>query len=108
MTFDEIANVIGAELPPSTLKYRALWSNNPTNHVMTRAWLEAGYKTEGVDMVGRTVVFRRVTPDTPPPGSSGTPRAPLSGSRTPAYAKSHGGSFSDVFGALKGTVTIAP
>ena len=39
MTFEEITRVIGVPLPESALKHRALWSNNPANWVMTKAWL---------------------------------------------------------------------
>jgi hypothetical protein len=62
MTFAEIESVIGASLPPAAYRHRAWWSNNPTNKVMTRAWLDAGYRTERVDMAGRRVLFRRARP----------------------------------------------
>ena len=52
MTFAQIERVIGAKLPQSH-KYRAWWSNNAFNSVMTKTWLEAGYRTERVDMAGR-------------------------------------------------------
>ena len=57
MTFGEIERVIGAPLPPAALKHRAWWSNNPSNWVMTKAWLAAGYETEKVDMENRKLVF---------------------------------------------------
>jgi len=41
MTFAEIERVIGGKLPPSAAS-RAWWSNNPSNNVMTKAWLETG------------------------------------------------------------------
>ena len=52
MTFAAIERIVGAKLPPSAYKYRAWWSNNPTNSVITHAWLDAGYKTANVDMAG--------------------------------------------------------
>ena len=55
MTFADIEQVIGAKLPQSAFTHRAWWSNNPTNNVMTRAWLEAGYTTAEVDMATHTV-----------------------------------------------------
>ena len=58
MTFAEIEQVIGKSLPASR-KYNAWWSNNPTNNVMTKAWLAAGYRTEQVDPVRERVVFVR-------------------------------------------------
>jgi len=60
MSFDEIERVIGAKLPPSAMLHRAWWSNNAQNNVMTRAWRDAGFESEDVDMKGRRVAFRRV------------------------------------------------
>lgn len=59
MTFAEIERVLGARLPASK-QYPAWWSNNASNNVMTRAWLEAGFQTERVDIGGERLVFRRV------------------------------------------------
>ena len=97
MTFSEIEHIIGARLPPAAFKHRALWSNNPGNWVMTKAWLAAGYQTEKVDMEKRTLVFRKAVPDAPAPDAGG-------GSSTTERS----GSFADIFGALKDTVTISP
>jgi len=87
MTFDEIENVIGRKLPNSANNHRAWWSNNPTNSVMTKAWLEAGWKSEQVDMEARKLVFRKMTR---PEYKEGTDMRP------------------SVFGCLKGTVRVAP
>ena len=62
MSFAEIERVLGTKLPPSASSHRAWWSNNPTNNVMTKAWLEAGFQSEQVDLDGRRVVFKRATP----------------------------------------------
>lgn len=59
MSFNEIERVIGDRLPASARNHRAWWSNNPNNSVMTKAWLDAGFRSEQVDMGGRKVVFRR-------------------------------------------------
>ena len=99
MTFGEIERVIGAPLPPAALKHRALWSNNPSNWVMTKAWLAAGYETEKVDMENRKLVFRKATSDAPDPDAGGEPSA---------AAAERSGSFADNFGTLKDTITIAP
>jgi hypothetical protein len=61
MTFAEIERVIGQSLPPAAFNHRPWWSNNPSNNVMTKAWLNAGYKTERVDMDGRKLIFVRAT-----------------------------------------------
>lgn len=60
MTFDEIERIIGTALPPSAHKHRPWWSNNATNSALTRVWLDAGYKSEQVDMTAQRLVFRRV------------------------------------------------
>ena len=58
MSFGEIERILKAKLPPSK-QYRAWWSNNPSNNVMTRQWLDAGYKTTDVDPQSGRVVFQR-------------------------------------------------
>jgi hypothetical protein len=92
LTFAEIERIIGGKLPPNSPQYPAWWSNNPSNNVMTKVWLSAGFRTEQVDVKSRKVVFRRVEqksePSTPPTGNKGA-RHPL-------------------FGALKGLVRIPP
>jgi hypothetical protein len=92
MTFTEIEKVIGAKLPPNSPQYPAWWSNNPSNNVMTRIWLKAGFRTEQVDVKSRKVVFRRVeqkAPELPPPRTDKGGRHPI-------------------FGALKGLVHVPP
>lgn len=77
MTFAEIEHVTGHALPPKAQHHRAWWSNNPSNNVMTKVWLAAGYQTERVDMAGRKLVFRRIGPvpkiptSLPSPGGAG-------------------------------------
>jgi len=60
MTFGRIEQVIGAALPPLAQHSRGWWSNNAANNVMTRVWLDAGFRTERVDLERRTLVFRRI------------------------------------------------
>lgn len=71
MTFAQIEQLIGNRLPASARKHRPWWSNNPSNSVITRAWLDAGFKTTQVDMAGERLVFMRVTPvETPASGNT--------------------------------------
>lgn len=92
MTFAEIEKIIGRNLPEKASAIRAWWSNNPSNNVMTKAWLAAGYKTERVDMASRRLVFRRTTPllDPMAPRSRGM------------------GILDRLRATLGGTVTVAP
>ena len=59
MSFAQIERVVGFKLPPVAQRLRAWWSNSPTNNVMTRAWLDAGFRSEQVDMAARKLVFRK-------------------------------------------------
>ncbi|MCP5084803.1 MAG: hypothetical protein GY948_24205 [Alphaproteobacteria bacterium] len=60
LSFGEIERLLGFPLPPSSKNYRAWWSNNPSNNVMTKAWLAAGYRTEQVDLEQGKLCFSRI------------------------------------------------
>lgn len=93
MTFAEIERVIGGKLPPNSPQYPAWWSNNPSNNVMTKVWLAAGFRTEQVDVKSRKVVFRRIEEK----------RVELPPTPTPGKDEHH-----PLFGALKGLIRIPP
>jgi hypothetical protein len=97
MTFGEIERILGFRLPEKSQQHRAWWSNNPSNSVMTKAWLAAGYRTERVDMAGRRLVFKR---------ASDVRRA----QRDPAGADAmrDGRKPHPLFGALAGLGKVAP
>jgi hypothetical protein len=97
LSFAEIETIIGSHLPPSARKHAAWWSNNPTNHVNAKAWLNAGYLSGGVDLAGERLVFSRQDEGMVSPGlhESGAP-APRPGLVDRLRA------------ALGGTVWIAP
>jgi len=92
VTFREIEKITGVKLPPKAQHHRAWWSNNPSNNVMTKVWLAAGFESTQVDMSGRKLVFRRVGKS---PGSAGIP-SPRKGGRHP------------IFGALKDITRLVP
>ncbi len=86
VSFPEIEALLGFKLPPSAFKHPAWWSNDETGHSHARAWLEAGWRTEEVDLASRKLTFTRV--ETVPDGrAAGT---------------------SDPWGCMAGTVTIMP
>jgi hypothetical protein len=95
MTFAQIERLVGTRLPPSA-RYRAWWSNNPTNSVMTKVWLDAGYRTEQVDMSAGKLVFRRL---------HGFAEKPA---RFRSQASSKGVKQHPLLGALKGLVQVMP
>ena len=98
MTFAEIERVIGIPLPPAAERHPAWWSNNPSNNVMTKVWLDAGYRSERVDLGGRKLVFRRshARPSSPRPAGA-QPTRP-----TPP------GILETIRHRLRGSVTMAP
>lgn len=86
MTFSEIERVLHSKLPNSK-KYPAWWSNNPSNNVMTKQWLDAGYETESVDIERGKLVFRR---------------------KAAAVTKISDLESKFFFGSLKSMITLAP
>lgn len=88
MTFAEIERVTGVKLPPSAIRHRPWWSNNPHNSVMTKVWLDAGFESEQVDMAKRKLVFKRV-------------RAPQAGAEEEDF-------IHPAYGAMKGLIRIMP
>jgi hypothetical protein len=99
MTFAQIERVIDAKLPPKAQQHRAWWSNSPSNNVLTKAWLNAGFRSEQVDMKARKLVFRKATPL-----GAGVLRAEASNTAGRAgVPKRH-----PLIGALKGWIRIEP
>ena len=94
LTFNEIEKITGAKLPPKAQHHRAWWSNNSSNNVMTKVWLEAGYESTRVDMSARKLVFRRVG------------KASATVAKAPVPAKK--GERHPLFGALKDVTFIPP
>lgn len=88
LAFDEVEAILGFDLPKSARDYQAWWAND-RHHSQAKAWLEAGWQTENLNLAGRTVEFTRTR----------KPRAPIPGSPVPDLP-------TDPWGALAGTVTI--
>jgi hypothetical protein len=82
-TFSEIEEILQFKLPRSAEQYPAWWSNDETGHSHARAWLDAGWKTQQVDVNRRRVTLVR--------------RAGYRASRR-----------TDPWGCMAGTVRIAP
>ena len=96
LNFADIERVVSTSLPDSARKYRAWWSNNPNNSVMTKAWLDAGFRSEKVDMENESLVFRRLN------------EAPDRHGRhaNAAHALNSAPKRKPLLGGLKGTVRI--
>jgi hypothetical protein len=92
MTFAQIEKITGTKLPASS-RYRAWWSNNDFNSVLTKIWLEAGFKSELVDMEKRRLVFRRVR------GPKAAGEVAQSAGEKPVHP---------AYGAMQGLIRIMP
>jgi hypothetical protein len=98
MTFQQIESVIGGALPASARKHRPWWANDATGHAHAKAWLEAGYRTEQVDMEGEKLVFVRA-PDW-------VEKEMAESAAT--YAPQAANALHPMIGALKGLLWIDP
>ena len=58
-SFAEIEAVLGFRLPKSAYTHAEWWSNNDTGHSHARSWLQAGWRTEDVDLAHRKVTLSR-------------------------------------------------
>ncbi len=96
MTFADIENVLGLQLPASK-QYPAWWSNNPSNNPMTKEWLEAGYETESVNTAAGKLVFRRIRK--PAPSEQAVSSGATTGKRRPLHPG---------IGFMKGLIKIEP
>lgn len=63
LTFFEIEQCLGFELPKSAYKYSSFWANNENGqHHHCLSWLNAGYKTVGISksLIDQYVTFKKI------------------------------------------------
>jgi len=58
LSFDDIEEIIGDELPPSAREHRAWWGNHYHN-AQAKSWLDAGWLVDNVDLAQEKVTFRQ-------------------------------------------------
>lgn len=108
MTFAEVEKEAGFKLPASSRLHQAWWANDRARHVQAKAWLDAGYESEQVDMKEGRLVFRRVpaeriSPLGKPGGMSDPAREFKGMENTEKKTGSH-----PLIGSMKGTFWIDP
>ena len=59
LTFVQIDGIIADNLPMNAYKTQTWWNNSP-NSSQARAWLEAGWRVEQVNLKEGTVIFKKV------------------------------------------------
>jgi hypothetical protein len=59
LSFGEIERILGFNLPESAYKHSAWWSNDPS-HSQAKAWLQANWKTDGLNL-GELVKFIKIS-----------------------------------------------
>lgn len=58
LSFLEIEKILGFKLNASAYKYPAIWSNSDS-HSLATAWLNAGYRSEQLNISEQTITFRK-------------------------------------------------
>lgn len=60
LTFDEIEQIIEGDLPASARQHRAWWANDAVGHNHSQLWLDAGWRTVGINFSQGLVTFARI------------------------------------------------
>lgn len=60
LSFEDIEEIIGGDLPASARRHRAWWANDSVAHTHSQLWLEVGWRTAQVNVTGESVTFTRI------------------------------------------------
>jgi len=58
LSFGDLEQILGFELPPSAYKYREFWANTKS-HSIALSWLGVGFETVEVDVRKKLIVFEQ-------------------------------------------------
>jgi len=60
LSFEQVERIINDKMPPSAHEYQAWWANEKEgNHVNARAWADAGWRVDTVNLHEKWVRFVR-------------------------------------------------
>ena len=60
LTFMQIQEILGEELPGSARQHRSWWANDSVGHVQSRQWLDVGWRVSNIAMAEEKVTFTRI------------------------------------------------
>lgn len=60
LTYKEIEEIIGTELPSSAYVYKEWWSNRKPYVSQAKAYLDAGYYVENHNLIEQWVIFSKL------------------------------------------------
>jgi len=60
LSFAQIEQIIGGDLPNSAYNHRAWWANDSVAHYHSRLWLEVGWRRSYLNMSGKHATFVRI------------------------------------------------
>ena len=60
LSFAQIERILDTDLPQSAFRHNAWWANETEGtHTHSNSWMDAGYRTENVNLNSTTVTFRK-------------------------------------------------
>ena len=60
LTFQEVEQIIGGDLPASARTHRSWWANDSVGHVQSQQWLDVGWRVAQINMTEEKVTFARI------------------------------------------------
>lgn len=60
LTFNQVEEIIGGELPGSARYFRNWWANDSVGHTHSQLWLDAGWRTTYINLNEGRVTFSRI------------------------------------------------